>query len=104
MSEDTPERPPTASAGAYHEIQSEVDAHFGGDWERFLKALSNPAEILHFVLWQHCQGGKEKFEAWATSKKLPPDWVPRFYGLLTPEGHLPARDETPEPAPESEQS
>lgn len=104
MSDDIPSRPPPTTAGKFHEIQREVDTHFGGEWERFLKALSNPAEILHFVLWQHCGGAKEKFEAWAESNKLPPDWVPRFYGMLTPEGELPVSADAPEPAPESEQS
>jgi hypothetical protein len=98
------ERPPSTSAAAYHEVQAQVDQHFGGKWEEFLKAVQNPAEILHFVMWQHCGGDKAKFESWATDKALPPDWVPRFYGLLTSDGQLPPPSDAPDPAPEAEQN
>jgi hypothetical protein len=72
----------------YDDIQAEVDKHFEGDWEKFLKAVSNPAEILHFILKQEFEKDKDKFEAWAVEKKLPPDWVPRFYGTLTADGEI----------------
>lgn len=101
---DNQPRPPDTEAGAYHEVQAQVEAHFEGSWEGFLKAVQNPAEILHFVMWGHCGGDKEKFEGWATDKDLPPDWVPRFYGMLTPDGQLPDDADAPEPAPESEQN
>lgn len=75
-------------AGSYVDLQREVDQSFDGNWEGFLKAVSNPAEILYFVLWRHCDGQAHKIEAWAKDKKLPPDWLPRFYGLLTHDGQF----------------
>lgn len=77
-----------AEAGSYLELQGEVDRSFGGSWEAFLKAVSNPAEILYFVLWRHCKGKAHKLEAWAKDKKIPDDWLPRFYGMLTPKGEF----------------
>jgi hypothetical protein len=72
----------------YADIQIEVDKEFAGDWEKFLKAVANPAEILHFILTEEFELDKSKFEAWAVEKKLPGDWVPRFYSTLTAEGEL----------------
>lgn len=83
------EVPEDTDVGSYAEVQAEVDKHFGGDWAQFLKAVQNPAEVLHFVLVHECGKEPERFEAWAKDKGLPPDWVPRFYGTLTPEGDLP---------------
>jgi hypothetical protein len=73
-------------AGSYVDLQREVDQHFDGSWERFLKAVRNPAEILYFVLWRQCGGQAHKIEAWAKDKQIPPDWLPRFYGMLTHDG------------------
>lgn len=73
---------------SYDAMQAEVDKHFEGSWERFLKAVENASEILHFVLTRHCGTDAAKFEAWATEKQLPPGWVPRFYMTLTPDGKL----------------
>lgn len=72
----------------YDGIQSEVDKHFGGSWESFLKAVENPAEILHFVLTKHFGLDQKKFEAWANEQKFPPGWISRFYSTLTPDGQL----------------
>jgi hypothetical protein len=77
----------------YAEIQTEVDKHFAGDWEKFLKAVANPAEILHFILKEEFELDKTKFESWAQEKKLPGDWVPRFYSTLTAEGELTGKKE-----------
>ena len=68
-----------------------------GCWEKFLKAVSNPAEILYFVLWRQCGGKAHKLEAWAKDKGIPADWLPRFYGLLTPKGEF--RDDVSTRAP-----
>lgn len=75
-------------AGSYVDLQKQVDAHFSGSWEGFLKALENPAEVLYFVLWRHCEGKADKMEAWAKDKELPPDWIPRFFGMLTHTGEF----------------
>lgn len=96
MSEETPVERDDAQASELGEIQAEVDRHFEGSWERFLKAVRNPSEIMHFVLHNHCGVDQKKFEAWAEQVKLPPDWVPRFYGMLTVEGELKASAEAPE--------
>lgn len=88
MSEETPQRPDDSEAGSYVEVQREVDKHFGGSWEAFLKAVRNPAEILYFVLWRQCDGKADKLRSWATEKQLPADWVPRFFGMLDPKGHF----------------
>lgn len=92
MSEETPApatpRPDDSEAGSYVELQGEVEKHFDGNWENFLKAVRNPSEILYFVLWRLCEGKATKLEAWAKDKKLPADWLPRFYGMLTPEGQF----------------
>jgi hypothetical protein len=91
------EAPPTEPTAPKHEdkdvddydgIQSEVDKHFGGSWESFLKAVENPAEILHFVLTKHFALDQKKFETWANEQKFPPGWIQRFYSTLTPEGEL----------------
>jgi hypothetical protein len=91
------EAPPTEPTAPKHEdkdvddydgIQSEVDKHFAGSWESFLKAVENPAEILHFVLTKHFALDQKKFEAWANEQKFPPGWIQRFYSTLTPEGDL----------------
>ncbi len=84
---DQPQRD-DSEAGSYDSLQAEVDQHFGGKWDPFLKAVRNPAEILYFVLWNHCDGKAAKIEAWAKEKELPPDWLPRFYGMLTPKGEF----------------
>lgn len=80
--------PDDVDVGTYADVEAEVDKHFGGSWEDFLKAVQNPAEILHFVLVHECGKETAKFEAWAADKKLPPGWVPRFYGTLTADGEL----------------
>jgi len=72
----------------YDGLQAEVDKHFEGSWERFLKAVENPAEILHFVLKHHFALNQRDFEAWAKEKQFPPGWIARFYSTLTPEGEL----------------
>jgi hypothetical protein len=106
VSEQTPEQTADredTEAGSYVDLQSEVDKTFAGSWEQFLKAVRNPAEILYFVLWRHCEGKADKVEAWANEKKLPPDWLPRFYGMLThkgdfrPDAATCAPDAEPEP-------
>jgi hypothetical protein len=85
--EATP-RPDDSEVGSYLDVQAEVDKHFAGDWEKFLKAVRNPAEILYFVLWRQCDGKAHKLEAWAKDKGLPADWLPRFYGMLKPDGQF----------------
>ena len=102
---EQPERD-DSEAGSYDDLQGEVDAHFGGEWDGFLKAVRNPAEILYFVLWNHCDGKSAKIEAWAKEKELPPDWLPRFYGLLTNKGEfrpdaVRMAPEAPEPPPQT---
>lgn len=90
-------------AGSYVDLQREVDQHFDGSWEKFLKAVANPAEILYFVLWRQCGGQASKIEAWAKDKQLPPDWLPRFYGMLTQDGQFrPDAVTRPEPPPAAE--
>jgi len=84
---EQPERE-DSDAGTYADLKAEVDKHFGGKWDGFLKAVRNPAEILYFVLWNHCDGKAPKIEAWAKEVELPPDWLPRFYGLLTEKGEF----------------
>ncbi|MCH9680545.1 MAG: hypothetical protein K0V04_03855 [Deltaproteobacteria bacterium] len=105
MSEQTPERE-DSEAGSYLDLQREVDRTFGGSWEAFLKAVLNPAEILYFVLWSHCEGKAHKIETWAKDKGLPPDWLPRFYGMLTHKGDFRPDAETSaprqQPAPETD--
>ena len=85
--EATP-RPDDSEVGSYLDVQAEVDKHFAGDWEKFLKAVRNPAEILHFVLWRQCDGKADNLRSWAAEKKLPADWVPRFFGMLDPKGYF----------------
>lgn len=85
MSDSTPE---STQVTTYAEIEAQVKEHFDGSWERFLKAVENPAEILHFVLVYEYDKDRSAFEAWAKDKALPPDWVPRFYSTLTAEGEL----------------
>ncbi|MBK8241243.1 MAG: hypothetical protein KBB21_10005 [Nannocystaceae bacterium] len=85
---DTPEDRQDTEVDTYEGMQAEVDRHFGGSWEQFLKALQNPAEVMHFVLTKHCGTDAAKFEAWAKEKELPAGWVPRFYMTLTPDGQL----------------
>lgn len=82
---EQPERDDT-EAGSYVDLQKEVDRNFKGNWGDFLKAVQNPAEILYFVLWRQCDGKADKIEAWSKEKDLPPDWMPRFFGMLTHEG------------------
>jgi hypothetical protein len=82
--------PDDVDVGTYADVQAEVDKHFEGSWEGFLKAVQNPAEVLHFVLVHECNKEPQKFEAWAKEKKLPPAWVARFYGTLTADGELAA--------------
>jgi hypothetical protein len=98
VSEETPERE-DSEAGSYVELQREVDTHFAGSWESFLKAVRNPAEVLYFVLWRLCDGKAHKLEAWAKEKALPADWLPRFYGMLTPDGQFRAGVVTSAPPP-----
>jgi hypothetical protein len=86
-------------AGTYVDLEREVDEHFDGSWERFLKAVRNPSEILYFVLWRHCDGQAPKIEAWAKDKKLPADWIPRFFGMLTHDGNFRPDAVTRAPAP-----
>ncbi len=73
---------------SYEAMQAEVDKHFEGSWERFLKAVQNASEVLHFVLTHHCGTDPTRFEAWATEKQLPAGWVPRFFTTLTADGQL----------------
>lgn len=87
MSEQSPERE-DSEAGTYAELQREVDQHFDGKWDGFLKAVRNPAEVLYFILWNHCDGKAPKIEAWAKKHELPDDWLPRFYGMLTQAGEF----------------
>jgi hypothetical protein len=93
MTDETEAAPPgpqheDTDVDNYDQIQAEVDKHFEGNWERFLKAVENPAEILHFVLKQHFGLDQQKFEKWAQEKQFPPGWVARFYSTLTPDGEL----------------
>jgi len=102
---ETPQRPEDSDADSYVGLQAEVDEHFAGNWADFLKAVRNPAEILYFVLWRLCDGKAHKLEAWAKEKQLPADWLPRFYGMLTPDGQFRSgvvtrAPEAPEPVPE----
>lgn len=98
MSEErTPIEAEDTDVGTYEEIEREVHKHFGGSWETFFKALRNPADVLHFVLTHKFAKDKVAFEAWAKEKALPPNWVPRFYGLLDANGDFVPREE-PEPA------
>lgn len=85
---DAPHEEDTTEVETYDDIEVEVSNRFDGDWVRFLRAVTNPAEILHFVLAEHCDKDRDAFEKWAQSKELPPDWVPRFYGTLTADGEL----------------
>lgn len=95
MEDPGPDREDT-HAGTYEDIEAEVQRHFGGEWPRFLKALRNPGEVLHFVLTYKFDKDTKAFEAWAAEKQLPPDWVPRFYGMLDPNGDLPPPQEGPD--------
>ncbi len=87
---DTPE---PAEAASYADIQGEVNKHFAGNWENFLKGVNNPAEILHFVYENHCKKDRPKFEAWASRQKVPGDWLPRFYMALDEDGDLKPKEE-----------
>jgi hypothetical protein len=82
------ERPDDTEVDTYDAMAAEVDKHFEGSWERFLKAVQNPSEVMHFVLTRHCATDPSKFEAWAKEKELPPGWVPRIYMTLTADGQL----------------
>lgn len=85
---DEPQAHQDTEVDTYEGMQSEVDKHFEGSWERFLKAVQNASEVLHFVLTTHCATDDAKFQAWAASKELPPGWVQRFYMTLTADGRL----------------
>jgi hypothetical protein len=85
---DEPELPESTEANSYPEIEAEVSKHFDGDWRKFLLAVENPAEVLHFVLKEHFGKDQGKFAAWAERKGLPRDWLPRFYMTLTDDGEL----------------
>jgi hypothetical protein len=87
---DTPEE---TEAGSYADIQGEVNKHFAGNWENFLKAVTNPAEILHFVFEAHCKKDRDKFAAWASRQGIPDDWLPRFYMTLDDDGDLKPKTE-----------
>jgi hypothetical protein len=97
MADDSPEESPDdlpeegPDVTTYTEIEAEVQKRFDGNWETFLKAVTNPAEILHFILKEEFELDKDKFEAWAKGKDLPSDWIPRFYSALTEDGELPTR-------------
>lgn len=86
--EDTPPARDDAQATNYDDIEAEVNKHFEGKWENFFKAVSNPAEIMHFILHSKCGGTAESFEAWAKEKDLPTDWLGRFFSTLTEDGAL----------------
>lgn len=106
VSEQAPDRE-DSDAESYAALEQEVAKHFGGKWDDFLKAVRNPAEILYFVLWNHCEGQAPKIEAWAKEKELPADWLPRFYGMLTEKGDFRAdavtrAPENTEPRPEGD--
>jgi hypothetical protein len=113
MGDETPEtpqdQPPNTSVNTFADIELEVNKHFKGEWKKFLIAVENPAEIMHFILTEHFGRDTKKFEAWSKEQELPPDWVPRFYGTLTPEGELqpqhrspPDEDEAGEAKPEGD--
>lgn len=87
------EMPEETEAGSYADIQGEVNKHFAGDWGAFLKAVNNPAEVLHFVFAGFCKKDREKFEAWAKRQSIPEDWMPRFYMTLNEDGDLKPKDE-----------
>jgi hypothetical protein len=105
MTEQTPEEaqetPDDTSVETFADIEIEVNRHFDGNWKKFLLAVENPAEILHFVLSEHFDRDRAKFESWSKEQELPPDWVPRFYGTLTPEGEL---DEKHRSAPRADEA
>ncbi len=82
------ELPESTEASTYADVQSEVNRHFGGSWEGFLKAVSNPADILFFVYGTHFDKDREKFEAWSKRQSIPEDWIPRFFMTLTEDGEL----------------
>ncbi len=86
--EDTPPAHEDAQATNYEDIEAEVNKHFEGKWDGFFKAVSNPAEIMHFILHNKCDGKAETFEAWAKEKDLPTDWLGRFFSTLTQDGEL----------------
>jgi hypothetical protein len=71
--------PPDASATSFADIEREVMQHFGGFWPNFLRAVRNPAEILLFVMNEHCGGDEAAFAAWAKEKELPEGWLGRFH-------------------------
>jgi|GEM_PF-2243841 len=85
--------PEETEAGSYADIQGEVNKHFSGNWEKFLLAVNNPAEILHFVFAGHCGKDREKLESWAKRQGIPEDWMPRFYMTLGEDGELKPKDE-----------
>lgn len=95
--EPTPIEAEDTDVGSYEDIEREVLKHFEGSWEKFFKALRNPADVLYFVLTHKFGKDKAAFEAWAQEKALPGNWVPRFYGLLDAQGNLVPKEE-PEPA------
>jgi hypothetical protein len=101
MADEEPQSHEDTEVDSYDAMQAEVDKHFEGSWERFLKAVQNASEVLHFVLTRHCGTDAARFEAWATEKQLPPGWVPRFFMTLTEDGQLKPQAPPPprEPAP-----
>ncbi len=86
---DTPE---STEAASYADVQGEVNKHFAGDWQKFLLAVDNAAEVLHFVFEAHCKMDKAKFEGWAKRQGLPEEWAPRFYMALDENGDLKPKD------------
>ena len=74
--------PPDATAGDYEEIEREVDLHFKGVWPDFLRAIRNPAQVLHFILNDHFGGDEARFAEWTESKGFPAGWLSRFHLAL----------------------
>lgn len=101
MSDQRP-LPESSEANTYVELETEVSKHFAGDWRKFLLAVANPAEILHFVLKEHFAKEQEKFEAWFERKGLPNDWLSRFYMTLDEDGELKPETVASEAPPEAE--
>jgi hypothetical protein len=86
---DTPEE---TEAASYADIQGEVNKHFAGNWKKFLLAVNNPAEILHFVFANYCKRDKGAFEAWGKQQGVPEDWIPRFFMTLDEGDDLKPKD------------
>ena len=108
MGDETPskaqDQPPDAEAADFSDINFQVQRHFKGDWNKFLIAVANPIEILHFILSDHFGMDTDKFEAWAKEEKLPDDYIPRFYTALTPEGEIKPEFLTPADAGEGDEA